>query len=223
MTRRAPTFSGFTLIEIVLAMAACAIILVAIFGVFSKAIHLRDNATIRTQAARVRAHAVDVIRNDLRNALVSGGLFAASLEGSQDNHGGGFPGYLKLTATTTVDDREEPAGDVQRVEYYIVEDPQASDRKAGSLVRTVENDLLATTVNEKPLEQPLLAGVTSMEVSFYDGKSWKDSWLYSTTETTLPSAVRVRLRTTDNPAPLEVLIPWTTQPAMAAATPTPAP
>jgi prepilin-type N-terminal cleavage/methylation domain-containing protein len=71
--------SGFTLIELALSLAAGAVVLVAIFGVFSRAIHLRDDATQRTRAVGVQAHAVDVLRDDLRQARISGGTLAAGL------------------------------------------------------------------------------------------------------------------------------------------------
>jgi len=65
-TRRA-----FTLIEMIMALAACAVILTAVYGVFTRAIHLRNDATERVSASRSRAHAAAVLRNDLRNARIS--------------------------------------------------------------------------------------------------------------------------------------------------------
>ncbi len=230
MNRRA-----FTLIELVLAMAACAILLAAIYGFFSTAVHLRNDLMERTRDARVRAHAAGVLRNDLRNAIVSGGTLAAVLEGSQQNSGGSFPGYLKFTTTTAPDADEMPNPDVQQVEYYIVTDREAADQKAGMLVRAHTRNLLATTT-EVATEEPLLAGIESMEVSFYDGTGWQDSWSFtassatssttaSTTSSTsgsstLPEAVRVRLhparKAGENfvPAPIEVLVPWTVEEAV---------
>jgi type II secretion system protein J len=221
MKRRSSGRHAFTLIEIVLAMAACAVILTAVYGVFSRAVKLRDNATAHIREARVWARAAAVLANDLRNARLSGGTLAATLEGSQAGQSGSFPGYLKFTTTTAQDivqDAQEiPASDVQRVEYYIATDPEASDSKSGLLVRTVERDLLAT-VAETPAEEPLLPGVESMEVAFYDGSAWQESWNYAESKT-VPEAVRVRIHpiatdSVEKPAPLEVLVPWTTQPAV---------
>ena len=237
MNRRA-----FTLIELVLAMAASAVLLAAIYGVFAKAVHLRDDATARTREVRVRARAANVIRNDLRNALVSGGTLAAVLEGSAQSPGGAFPGYLKFTTTTMPDAEEAPNPDVQQVEYYIVTDKSVTDQKAGLLVRAYRRNLLATTT-EAPTEEPLLAGVESMEVSFYDGSEWQDSWQLSSSTATstttaasttgtaasttkLPQAVRVRIQPTRKaagdipPPPLEVLVPWTTAAGIDATTTT---
>ncbi len=223
MNRRA-----FTLLELVLAMAAGAVLLTAIYGVFSKAVHLRDDATARTREARVRARAANVLRNDLRNAIVSGGTLAAVLDGAQQSPGGSFPGYLKFTTTTTPDVNEVPDADVQQVEYYIVTDPAATDPKAGMLVRAHTRNLLATTA-EVATEEPLLAGMEAMQVSFYDGTGWQDSWQVTADEKTLPEAVRVRIQPARAASggqaapPIEVLVPWTTQvsiepPATATAT-----
>ena len=99
MKRRA-----FTLLELVMALAASAIILAAIYGVFSRAVHLRDDATTRVREARVRGHAAAVLRDDLRNALISGSTTATALgsmlTGSQERKESSFPGYLAFTTTT---------------------------------------------------------------------------------------------------------------------------
>ena len=210
--------SAFTLMELLISLAVCAVILTAIYGVFSRAIHLRDNALHRTRDVRVRAHAASILRNDLRNALVSGGTLAATLEGSPESHGAGFPGYLKFTATTAKDLDDELGGDVQEVEYYIARDIEAADQKAGVLVRTINRDLLNTT-KQSPPEERVLAGVESMDVSFYSGSAWKTSWEVTTEEKTLPEAVRVSIQPVADaeglkPAPVEVLVPWTTQSAI---------
>ena len=177
-----------------------------------------------------------------RSAWISGGTLAATLEGSQQSHGAGFPGYVKFTTTTTPDDADDPSTDVQQVEYYIVTDKSAADQKAGMLVRAHTRNLLATTT-EVATEEPLLAGVESMEVAFYDGTDWQDSWQLSSSAatgtttaassastasatTTLPQAVRVRIQPARKsagdfpPAPLEVLVPWTTAAGIDATTTT---
>lgn len=211
--------AGFTLLELIMALAASAVILAAIYGVFSRAVHLRHNATERTREARVRLHAAEIIRDDLRHALISGSTaattLAISLTGSPEGEGSSFPGYLKLTTTTARDVDETPTSDVQEVEYYVVDDPDAVARGSGMLVRTVERTLLAET-RETPTEEPLLRGVAGMEVEFYDGDAWQTSWEVTDTDLTLPEAVRVRLELSaptnaPAPAPIEIVVPWTTK------------
>ena len=221
-TRRGRS-AGFTMIELLMAATASTLILLALYGVFGRAMKLRDNATERVRVARLRSRAVAVIRNDLRNALISGGTLAASLQGSPVAPGSRFPGYLKFTTTTGAQDEaggEQPSGDVQQVEYFIANDPGAGGREAGTLVRTVDRALLAP-LRETPREQPILSGVASLEVSFYDGQTWANSWEVTDDDKSLPQAVRVRVvpaADEKNPAPLplEILVPWTTQAAVSA-------
>jgi type II secretion system protein J len=209
---------GFTLIELLMAMAACAIVLAAIYGVFSRAVHLRDNAIERTKVSRLRLQAANMIRRDLANAIVSGGTLAASLTGSRQGGDGGFPGYLKFTTTTGHDGQVDGVADVQEVEYYIAADKESGDRRAGVLVRTVDRALLAPT-RERTAEERILSGVQSMEVTFYDGGGWKDSWEVTEDDKTLPQAVRVSvLVSSENggngtQSPMEIVVPWMTQPA----------
>ncbi len=219
---------GFTLLEILMAISASAMILSAIYGVFSRAIRLRDDATARSREARLSARAETVIRNDLRNALVSGGSMAKILEGAPEGAQSSYPGYLKFTTTTANGSGEEIVPDVQQVEYFIVADTAATDTKSGRLVRAIDRNLLAA-VREKPPEEPLLIGVEAMEVSFYDGQSWQTTWELAEGDTTLPEAVRVTIRraaangtraaanaTRVAQRPIEILVPWTTQPAIVA-------
>ncbi len=217
--------SGFTLIEIMLASIAAALILAAIYGLFQRAIKMRDSATARIRDVRARTRAAGVIRNDLENALFSGGLLAADFEGGSTSSGGsGFPGYLKMTTTTGKDTTKEIYGDVQQVEYYITRD-EGTANNAGTLVRVVTRDLLDAVPNVVHRER-ILQGVSSMQVSFYDGSEWQGSWMLGGTnaETTgtaaasgssaavLPVAVRVDIRQAPSSAPLEILVPWNTAP-----------
>jgi type II secretory pathway pseudopilin PulG len=234
MTTRLPSpqyhRAAFTLLEVMLAAMAGALILAAIYGVFSKAVRLRNDSTERLRKSRVRARAAQMIRDDLRNAYVSGGVLASTLKGSAETHDSNFPGYLKFTAVNARDDAslDTATGDVQEIEYFVATDPDAGDARTGLLVRTVEHDLLTSLRTTALPQQPILSGVTSMQVSFYDGETWKDTWEYSSDDApTLPEAVRVTInqaamgRETTAPPPIEIYVPWTTQPPLASPSPTP--
>jgi prepilin-type N-terminal cleavage/methylation domain-containing protein len=246
---------GFTLIEILLASVIAALILAAIYGVFQRAIQMRDSDTQRIHDSRLRVRAADVIRNDLRNAYISGGVFASIMQGDTagtDGPNSDFPGYLKFTTTTAKDTDDELYGDVEQVEYYIVRDPNAGAGGGGNLVRAVTRDLLdedQSGTQVQAQEQQIMPGVESFAVSFYDGSNWQSSWSFNTADSastsstgsaitsgssggstgateTLPEAIRVDIQhappTTGGaaPAPVEVLVPWTTQPFTS---PTPSP
>lgn len=122
--------------------------------------------------------------------------------------------------------------------------PGASGTQGSNiLVRAITRDLLAATAPVPRTEQ-ILRGVQSLAVEFYDGANWQPSWNYDGAaaalsangndaasgtvialgNTTLPDAVRVSVQPAAAnsgghlPPPVEILVPWTTQP-FAGATP----
>jgi type II secretion system protein J len=216
--RRSHCRAGFTLIEILIAAVAGALILAVIYTVFTRAVQLRNSATARSQEIGMRTRAVSVIRNDLQNGFVSGNTagLAATLEGSPQGQGSQFPGFLKFSTTTARSVDAQIHGDTQEVEYYIASDPAASDQKAGVLMRLVHNNLLGD-LDEVAHEERLLSGIESMEVTFFDGSSWADTWSVPP-DTAVPKAIRVRLlphasaATRAPTTPIEIVVPWTIQP-----------
>ena len=217
---------GFTLIEILFASLAAAMILIAVYGIFQRAVKTRDYATQRIHEARLRERAANIIRNDLRNAYLSGGVLANTMEGGAQSQKSRFPGYLRFTTTTGKNNADAAYGDVQQVEYYLAEASDSTNSNStGNFVRALTRDLLATVQNA-PVETPLLKGVQTFEVTFYDGQNWQDTWQLSDTTSTLPKAIRIRLQQTaasdhiTTPTPLEILVPLTTEPLTTSSTTT---
>jgi len=228
MTHRA---SGFTLIEILAASLIAAMILIAIYGIFQRTVKTRDNAVVRIHEARQRERAVNIIRNDLRNAFLSGGVLANAMEGGVQNQKSRFPGYLRFTATTGRNKSGEAYGDVQQIEYYLSDGttsgtatsaitPSASttsDTETATLVRALTRDLLSTDQTAIAPEEPLLPRVQTLEFAFYDGQDWQETWQLTGTDSTLPEAIRVRVQQAPasehlpTPHLLEILVPMTTE------------
>jgi len=228
MTQRT---SGFTLIEILAASLIAAMILVAIYGIFQRTVKTRDNAVVRIHEARQRERAVNIIRNDLRNAFLSGGVLANAMEGGVQNQKSRFPGYLRFTATTGRNKSGEAYGDVQQIEYYLsdgstsgtatsVATPSESatdGTETATLVRALTRDLLSTDQTAIAPEEPLLPRVQTLEFAFYDGQDWQETWQLTGTDSTLPEAIRVRVQQAPasehlpTPHLLEILVPLTTE------------
>jgi uncharacterized membrane protein YgcG len=205
------------LIEVLVAAVATAILMVALYGVFSRGVSLRDDATARLQEVRLKDRALQLLRDDIRHGLVTGARMAASLEGSVDSPVSRFPGYLRFTTTTGPTTREAFYGDLQEVEYYIAEDPWSTNQRSGALVRTLNRTLLAQ-VREEPREEVLLRGVEALEIRFFDGNNWLDSWEFVDNESSLPLAVEVVVRAVGArtvgrlmPPALQLVEPWRVQ------------
>ncbi len=196
-------------------------ILLAIYGIFQRAIQMRDHAMERTRDAALRARASHLIRNDLSSGLYSGtgGVFATTLTASKQSQMSRFPGYLRFTTTTGKDSQSEAYGDVQQVEYSIADQATTASaslpgRNTGTLVRSITRDLLSTVQSSTtPRQENVLTRVESFEASFYDGSTWQPAWEL-TGSNALPQAIRVSIQqaaqTGAAPPPLEIFVPWTT-------------
>lgn len=212
---------GFTLLEVLLATSLFAMLFSAVVAVYAQAMRLRDRTSDAAAQAGLDLRALTVLRRDLRGAATGQGPIIGRLEGSSQATPGAPPGYLAFTTTAgrLIDD--EIGADVQAVEYFIEPGQATADNPspAGTLVRTVERILLAPDEAEDLPQQPLLDGVSAMEVEFYDGDQWLDEWDSTINTSSVPTVVRVRLLRQDDSGkarpPLEVFVAWTMNPPAA--------
>jgi hypothetical protein len=124
-------------------------------------------------------------------------------------------GTAFYTCTGTVDD-DTPFGDVQKVSYSLRR-PENAQTLGQDLVRTVSRNLLSDTL-DLVNEQWLMGGVENLQLSYYDGNTWRDVWDSTTPDTNtgltnnLPKAVKVQILMAaaygeQRKTPLELLVP----------------
>jgi general secretion pathway protein J len=183
---------AFTLMEVMLAMAVFAVVLVAMNGVFFSALRLRARTSAALDETATLEQALTVMRRDLAQAVPPGGVLAGSLQsgvvGGALNQNNGLELF---TATGSLSDAT-PWGDVQKVTYQLQEAANPAGASGKDLVRGVTRNLLSIT--EEPEYQWLLGNVEQLEFAYYDGSTWRDSWDSTAGETNLPAAVRVRVQ-----------------------------
>jgi type II secretion system protein J len=212
---------GFTLLELILATAIGAIVLIVINTTFFAALRLHNTTHQKIDDDLVIQRTLGIVRKDLAGIMVPANPTATTNT---------LSGQLTTEATSTneLDSTSErvtpdiytssgkidgwtPYADVQMVSYYLSPTPGGASTK--DLVRVVTRNLLAandTTVDA----QTLLTGVSSVAMSYFDGENWLDTW-DSTTSTSLPSAIKFSLalapRTSDASAndnnPIELVVP----------------
>jgi hypothetical protein len=123
-------------------------------------------------------------------------------------------GTVFYTSTAGMDD-DSPLAQVQKVSYSL-RNPD-TQTKGRDLVRSVSRNLLAST-QEIINEQWLMGGIESLQVTFFDGNTWRDVWDSTTadvvtgTTNNLPKAVKVQIQLTSNygeprKMPTELLVP----------------
>lgn len=214
---------GFTLIEMLLAIAICAIVLLAINGVFATAVRLRDKTSEAVEDSLPINRAVDTMSRDLKSAIGPGGVLAGDFRCGVQAAGAtmglsgqaGSAGLDFYTTTGAISDKA-PWGDVQEV-FYELKTPSDPSQAGMDLVRCVNRNLLATTT-QTPQTQWLMGHVQSLEFDCYDGTQWRSTWDTSNGDTNLPVAVRVLIQLAPKPGqdarslqPLEIVVPLVTQ------------
>ena len=219
MRMRMRMISGFTLIELILAIGVAAIVLVAANAVLFGALHLRDLTADAVDANTPVDAMVAFLKRDLAGALpptngTSGILSGGFRAGTISSAGVSEPVAVEMFTTTGALGESKPWSEIQRVSYEL---KMSANKNAPGrdLYRSVSRNLLA--LNSPDVEdQLMLTGVASVKFSGYDGTQWQDAW--DTTEVTavntnLPWAVRVEIKMAGNAnaQPIQVVVPIVSQ------------
>ena len=214
---------AFTLIEMLLAIAICAIVLVAINGVFATAVRLRDKTSDMIEDALPVNRALDIMQRDLKGTVGPGGVFAGDFKCGAQAMGAtmglsgeaGSAGLDFFTSTSAISDKA-PWGDLQEV-FYELKAPTDRNQVGMDLVRCVDHNILATTT-QTPETQWLMGNVQTLQFDCYDGTQWQTTWDTSAGNTNLPVAVRIRIQLAakrgegaGNLQPLEAIVLLVTQ------------
>jgi type II secretion system protein J len=202
--------SAFTLIEVILSLAIFAIVLVAINTAFFAALRLRQHASDAVESALPMQRTLGLMRRDLQNATPPGGVLAgdfrsagpsgtASAKGAPSSIAGGQNGGLDFFTSTGALSDDLPWGDIQEVNYQLMDPSDRSQSYGKDLVRSVTRNLLATSTQTADTQR-LLSNVDTLDFFYFDGTQWRDTWDTSAGDTNLPQAVRVRIQMAADPA-----------------------
>lgn len=187
--------AGFTLIEILVAVAMLVIVIGAIYGAFragnQSSVMIEENSDLH-QTARVLLWRIN---SELCSLYSLPGTQGSSLQGENSQETGGPPHFDKITFTTvshrpcgTVDQR----GDVCTVTYAA--ECSNSGEPLGLFVKEdYAPDLHMTDTEADTLPETVMSTlVVGMDCSYLDPETgeWVDQWM---DKDTLPEAVRIEL------------------------------
>ena len=206
--------TGFTLIEVLLALSICAVVLVIISSVFAGALKLQERASANVDKSLPIERALSLMRKDLKNSVAPGGMLAGPLQSGSMAAGVDANNGIQIYTTTGLITPNSPWSEIQKVTYGL-QSSSDSDSNGKDLVRTVTRNLLSTSAADED-DQFLASGVESLNFTYFDGSSWLDTW-DDTTQTNLPLAVRVNLQlaqansSESRPDPIQLLVPLMVQ------------
>ena len=203
--------------EVMFATMAFALILLVMQMTFSGVLGQRNRMQKRVDQQAVLSQAMSIMKRDLENMIVTGGLMAEGLicteMGSPD-----MPNdQLDFYSTTGVVSDQFPWGDVQKIGYLLGVDPMqtVTTNLGQTLMRLSLNTLPLEANEEPPVETLMLDNVRSMQFEFFDGLQWLQTWDSNVNEPAVPLAVRAMVEVfTNNPNPIgrqpricEILVP----------------
>jgi type II secretion system protein J len=207
---------GFTLLEVMLAMAVCAIALAAINGMFFGALRLRDTTLRAVDESQPAQLAASTIRRDLASAMspTTNGFMTGDFRvGDITSMGLNQNVSIEMYTTTGALRDDEPWGEVQRVTYELRPSAGGAADRGQDLIRSVSRDLLAT-ITPVPEDQWMMGHVQNLTFDCYDGTQWRNTWDTTSGDTNLPMAVRVTIQlageSPDDPRarqPIVLLVP----------------
>jgi type II secretion system protein J len=187
---------GFTLVEVMLAMAVCAIVLAAINGVFFGALRLRETTNRAVDESQPAQLALSTLRGDLQSAVsptTNGVLTGDFRVGDITSLGLNQNVSIEMYTTTGALHENEPWGEIQRVTYELRPTAGGFGAQGQDLVRSVTRDLLAT-ITPVPEDQWVMGHVQNLMFDCYDGTQWRNTWDTTQGDTNLPIAVRVTIQ-----------------------------
>lgn len=181
---------GFTLIELILALAIAATLGLVVYSALASGFRARDVVSDQIDLARESAVLLDLVEQDFASVVTP-----ASSSSTATTLNGPFVGYPlsagasaeahSVSFCTLQRDAKTDRDAVQRVELIL-----ASSNSQVSLTRRVQRNLLATALPE-PEEEVLSRRVAAFTVRYYDGNGWIETWDSTQQEDRLPVAVSV--------------------------------
>jgi len=197
MTPRSPSRRAsrraFTLLELLVATAVSAIVLLVINATFFGALRLHNTTHDHIDRDLVLQRTLGIVRSDLAGLMLPGGVMSGQFQTmATDGVISDAPGDRlspDLYTTTGTIDGWNPFSEVQIVSYYLAPEADGSNNK--SLVRVVARNVLP--VQESTTDQQvLLHGINTASLQYFDGTEWTDAW-DSSTSSTLPTAIKLQL------------------------------
>ncbi len=201
--RRARSSRGFSLLELLLAMAMAAMLALSLYTAMNIALRARTSAAASLEPTRAALIAVGLVQHDFESVPPPAGV--DTLRGTfYGVHGGAGVGnsdsieFYTIGADPVAGDAADDgfgaqadafplAEGVRKIELYV-----SDDTASPALVRRVTRNLLPASEPQAE-EEILCRNVRSFSLRYYDGIAWMEDWDSTTLDDTLPLAVSITI------------------------------
>jgi len=180
---------GFTLLEVLIAVAIFSVVSLASFTIFDTVLRGDENSKIRSDRQNELQRAFLLIERDFtqiakRNMRVNGEAPNDSfLQTADDSFLADEQAIAFVRNGWTNPGLLLPRSDMQSVAYRLEEET----------LQRLHYNFVDAVVGQEPKIRPLISQVTSLDFEFYDGKKWQKKW----SGTALPQAIAIEIETLD--------------------------
>ncbi len=164
---------GFTLIEILMALAIFSSILVLLLSAFTGAARTREMLADRYGKSRQKAMTVDRLGSDIAGAVSATRLADTHMSSHEDTFSGQPGATFAFTAFTPASDLDERlSSGLVKIRYF----PKVAS-EAGFLDIYREQSDLALIENRLPVRESRIAHrIKGFRIELFDGTAWKKEW-----------------------------------------------
>jgi type II secretion system protein J len=196
------TRAAFTLLELLLAMALVSMLAATLYASLHIAFRARDSVQAASDEGRAGQLALDLMRRDLSEALPPKGILAGLFMGTDaQSDGGANADSVSFYASANTPVADHPQCDVCLVQYSLGSDENGQT----ALIRSTVTNLLATET-PTPDTEVVCRNVMALNLRYFDGSDWLDTWDSTQHGDEPPLAVEVvlTLKPTSAPSPVPV-------------------
>ncbi len=184
---RAVSVKGFTLLELLIALALLAILCGALYGTYFSLMRGRDTAVTKMDERRQLSVTLDQLRRELSSAFCAGSNRRLHFVVEDRDYFGKPASTLDFTAIVPPRSGQQPLSDQVRLVYAGV----GKEDKEEKLQLTRQEKDLYYTLDSFPYAQ--MEEVEGFLVECYDGGKWVKTWDTALNGGTLPKCVRVTI------------------------------
>lgn len=183
------THKGFTLLEVLIAIAIFSIISLSSFTIFDTVLTGDANAKIRSARQNELQRAFLIIERDItqisrRTVRLNGEApLSRLIQSADDSFASDEQAIAFVRSGWTNPGLLLPRSDMQAVAYRLTE----------NTLERLHFNFVDAVVGEEPKVRPLIKDVTRLTFSYYDGKKWQETWPSSL----LPLAIAIEIETQD--------------------------
>jgi general secretion pathway protein J len=181
--------SGFTLLEVLIAIAIFSVVSLASFTIFDTVLRGDENSKIRSERQNELQRAFLLMERDFtqiakRTMRINGEEPGSSfLQTADDSFLADEQAIAFVRNGWTNPGLLLPRSDMQSVAYRLVDET----------LERLHYNFVDAVVGQEPRIRPLISQVTSLSFEFYDGSKWQKEW----SGKTLPQAIAIEIDTWD--------------------------